>query len=173
MRFIIIMLWDLINRTEFKHLMFSLAQVSPCKNSHSGHALKLFVWEVWCKPLEGNQEPWRKTQTTGVGGRGFPEEVSQFQGRRVAESKNISARTGTHHCPESIVHLRKMLGFHLQVSSLCPSSRFLICTECHQTCVCILESVLIWPLKNTLPTFVSGSTSNSKWPQRRNLFSRE
>lgn len=69
MRFIIIMLRDLIRGTEFKHLLFSLAWFSPCNNSHSGHALKLFVWEVWCKPLEGNREPWKENTDDCMGGK--------------------------------------------------------------------------------------------------------
>lgn len=137
MRVIIIILWDLINGAEFKHFLFSLAQVSPCKNSHDGHALKLFVWEVWCKPLEGNQEPWKENTDNCLGGEeAFLQRWVSSRGEGQLHPKITAPENRPmplcweHRPPEEEV------GFHLWVSSLLySSSRFLICTDCDQTCV--------------------------------------
>lgn len=64
-RFAVIMLLDLISRIEFKHLLFSLAQVSPCKESQ--WSCSKTVCGVRCKPLEGNQKPWKENADNCLG----------------------------------------------------------------------------------------------------------
>lgn len=97
-------------------------------------------------------------------GRAFPVEVSQFQ-RRAAASKNNSAeKRHTHHCPD-IVHLRKMFGFICNFFLFVKQAGFSSALNATRSVSVFLESMLTWPLENTLATFFSCSRGTSKWPQ--------
>lgn len=165
-RFGVIMLWDLINGIEFKHLLFSLAQVSPCKNSHSGHALKLFVCEVWCKPLEGNQKPWKENADNCLGrDEAFLQRWVSSRGEGRLCPKITMQKTCTHHYPD-IVHLRKMFGLICNFFLFIKQAGFSSALNATRSVSVFLEPMLTLPLENTLATFFFGSRGTSKWPQR-------
>lgn len=86
-RFIVIMLWDLINGIKLKHLLFSLAQVSPCKQSQWSCSKTASLWGLGQSLRRKPEAIEGKCRQLPGAGRGFPVEVSQFQGRRAAVQK--------------------------------------------------------------------------------------
>lgn len=104
----------------------------------------------------------RKCRQLPGEGRGFPVEVSQFQRRREAVSKNNSAEN--RHTPLPWHRpLEEDVGFHLQPFSLL--SKQVSALNALRFVSIFLEPMLTWPLENTLATFFSCSRGTSKWPQ--------
>lgn len=86
-RVIVIMLWDLINGIQFKHVLFSLAQVSPCKQSQWSCSKTVNLWGLGQSLRRKPEAMEGKCRQLPGEGRGFPVEVSQFQGRRADVQK--------------------------------------------------------------------------------------
>lgn len=102
-------------------------------------------------------------QLPGVG-RGFPLEVSQFQGTRAARSKNNSAEN--RHTPLPCQHpLEEDVGFHLQLFLFVKLAGFSSALNATRSVSVFLESMLTWPLENILATFFSCSRGTSKRPR--------